>query len=104
MVRRPPIFALALSLLLATGLQGCGGGHGTAGGSGWTGGTAATTEQTRTAVLDAIAAQYDSLPQTSAKTDAASLLTFIKTRKEFNASGSPRTTRSGRGSRTTPCS
>ena len=89
MERRSVLPILGLWSLLVLSLCGCGGGHSTAGGGGGTGITGTTmTEQTRTAALAAIAAKYDSLPQTSATDDAASLLAFIKTRGEFTVRGS----------------
>jgi len=65
-------------------LVGCGGGHSSSGG---TNGGGTLTEQTRTAALDAIAAKYDTLPQTSIVDDANALLAFLRTRNEFSKSG-----------------
>jgi hypothetical protein len=73
-------------VVLAVLLCGCGGGSNPMGGNGF-GGSGAFAEQARTAALDAIAAQYDALPQTSATEDANALLAFIRTRSEFSVSG-----------------
>ncbi|MCW3053529.1 MAG: hypothetical protein JWN14_2699 [Chthonomonadales bacterium] len=65
-------------------LVGCGGGHSGSGGP--TGGST-LTEQTRTAVLAAIAVKYDTLPQANIVDDANTLLAFLRTRSEFSKSG-----------------